>query len=93
MPIISLKTHVVNIYSQKDLTLKSLCDIMDSQGEFSLKQKGGGKMSEKQKQILNILKEILPRMNKEDQSYLLGYGEGVVAGMKQESEERSKAEK
>lgn len=39
-------------------------------------------MSEKQKQILNTFEQVLPEMSKEDQSYLLGFGEGIAAGMK-----------
>ena len=39
-------------------------------------------MSEKQKQIRKTLDKVLPRLSEEDQSYLLGFGEGVIAGMK-----------
>jgi len=39
-------------------------------------------MSEKQKQILDTFKTVLPTMPAETQSYLLGYGEGMAAAMK-----------
>ncbi len=45
-------------------------------------------MSEKQKKILETFGQVLPEMSMEDQSYLLGYGEGLaVAFKKKESEE------
>lgn len=48
-------------------------------------------MSEKQKKILETFKQVLPEMSKEDQNYLLGYGEGVAAALKKkESEEEKK---
>lgn len=39
-------------------------------------------MSEKQKKILETFEQVLPKMSKEDQNYLLGYGEGVAAVLK-----------
>ena len=39
-------------------------------------------MSEKQKKILETFKQVLPEMSKEDQNYLLGYGEGMAAALK-----------
>lgn len=46
-------------------------------------------MSEKQKKILETFKRVLPEMSKEDQNYLLGYGEGMAAALKKkESEEK-----
>ncbi len=44
-------------------------------------------MSEKQKQILDTFKQVLPKMSTEDQSYLLGYGEGMAAALKKEKQE------
>lgn len=38
-------------------------------------------MSETQKKIIETFEQILPEMSKEDQSYLLGYGEGMAAAM------------
>lgn len=38
-------------------------------------------MSEKQKEILNVFEQVLPEMSEEDQSYFLGYGEGIAAAM------------
>lgn len=46
-------------------------------------------MSEKQKQILETFKRVLPKMSTEDQSYLLGYGEGLVAAMKKGKDDGS----
>jgi hypothetical protein len=45
-------------------------------------KKGSGNMSEKQKKILETFKQVLPEMSKEDQNYLLGYGEGMAAALK-----------
>ena len=39
-------------------------------------------MQERQKQILDVFKVILPKMSAESQNYLLGYGEGMAAAMK-----------
>lgn len=39
-------------------------------------------MSEKQKKILETFGQVLPEMSKEDQSYLLGYGEGMAVALK-----------
>lgn len=45
-------------------------------------------MSEKQERILETLRQTLPKISKEDQSYLLGYGEGIAAALKQREEEK-----
>ncbi len=48
-------------------------------------------MSEKQEKILETFKQVLPEMSKEDQNYLLGFGEGMAAALKKkESEEEEK---
>lgn len=44
-------------------------------------------MSEKQKQIIETLSSVLPEMSAEDQNYLLGYGEGMAAGLKKGKED------
>lgn len=44
-------------------------------------------MSEKQKKILETFKQVLPEMSKEDQNYLLGYGEGMAAALKRKESE------
>lgn len=35
-------------------------------------------MSEKQKEILEVLAKVIPGMPEEKQSYLLGFGEGIA---------------
>ncbi len=45
-------------------------------------------MSEKQERILETLRQTLPKISKEDQSYLLGYGEGIAAALKREEERK-----
>lgn len=35
-------------------------------------------MSEKEKKILETLSNVLPKLSKEDKSYLLGLGEGMA---------------
>ena len=35
-------------------------------------------MTDTQKEVLVVLMEILPKMSKESQNYLLGYGEGMA---------------
>lgn len=48
-------------------------------------------MSEKQEKILETFKQVLPEMSKEDQNYLLGFGEGMAAALKKkESGEEEK---
>lgn len=48
-------------------------------------------MSEKQEKILETFKQVLPEMSKEDQNYLLGFGEGMAAALKKKkSEEEEK---
>lgn len=39
-------------------------------------------MSERQKKVLEIFRQVLPEMSREDQSYLLGYGEGIAVALK-----------
>lgn len=48
-------------------------------------KKGSVIMSEKQYKILEIFKEILPKMPSNSQDYLLGYGEGMAAALKRDS--------
>ena len=38
-------------------------------------------MSATQQRIIETFERVLPEMSKEDQSYLLGYGEGMAAAM------------
>lgn len=45
-------------------------------------------MSEKQKEILNVFEKVLPKMSAEDQSYLLGYGEGMATAMSKKGDEK-----
>jgi len=40
-------------------------------------------MSETQKKVIETFEDLLPKMSREDVSYLLGYGEGMAAGFKQ----------
>ncbi len=44
-------------------------------------------MSEKQEKILETFKQVLPEMSKEDQNYLLGFGEGMAAALKKKESE------
>lgn len=46
-------------------------------------------MSEKQQKILEIFKEILPQMPSNSQDYLLGYGEGMAAALKDNASEKT----
>ena len=36
-------------------------------------------MSEKEKEIIKKLSDTIPKLNKENQTYLLGYAEGMAA--------------
>lgn len=47
-------------------------------------------MSEKQKDILGVFEQILPKMSTEDKSYLLGYGEGMSAAMNRKEDGHDK---
>lgn len=47
-------------------------------------------MSDRQKQILKTFKDVLPTMPPEAQSYLLGYGEGMAAAMKNNANKEDK---
>lgn len=51
-------------------------------------KKGSVNMSEKQQKILEIFKEILPQMPSNSQDYLLGYGEGMAAALKDNASEK-----
>ena len=43
-------------------------------------------MSEKEKKILETLSNVLPKLSKEDKSYLLGLGEGMAMTMDKRKE-------
>lgn len=45
-------------------------------------------MTKKEKQIMKIFAEVLPNLAPEQTSYLLGYGEGVIAARKEEEKKR-----
>jgi len=49
--------------------------------------KGGGGMSEKEKKALENLTNILPKLPKSKQDYLLGYGD-AIADMKKEQQKK-----
>lgn len=44
-------------------------------------------MTDIQKEVLAVLTEILPKMSKESQNYLLGYGEGMAMAYKEKRAE------
>lgn len=56
---------------------------------IEIKKKGSVNMSEKQQKILEIFKEILPQMPSNSQDYLLGYGEGMAAALKDNASEKT----
>lgn len=45
---------------------------------------GGDNVTEKEKQIMKLFAEVLPTLAPEQTSYLLGYGEGVIAARREE---------
>lgn len=49
-------------------------------------------MSEKQKEILKVLEEVLPGMSEEKQSYLLGFGEGIAVMQNRKPEDSPEKE-
>lgn len=50
------------------------------------------KMSEKEKQILEIMTKAIPNMSEFSKGYLLGMGEAMVSNKKQESKEEKDGE-
>lgn len=55
------------------LTNITECDIIISHERF-----GGDKLSEKEKDIIKKLCDTVPKLNKENQSYLVGVAEGMA---------------
>ena len=49
-------------------------------------------MTDTQKEVLAVLVEILPKMSRESQNYLLGYGEGMAMSYKEKQVEQTKEE-
>lgn len=43
-------------------------------------------MSEKEKQIIQTITDVLPKLSPEDKAYLLGFGEGLAASVKPSAE-------
>lgn len=50
-------------------------------------RKAGGKMSEKEKDVINTIAEALPKMSEMDKGYFLGYAEALASKNKEEKKE------
>ncbi len=49
-------------------------------------------MSEKQKRILEVFKEVAAKLPEEKKNYLLGYGEGMAAVVGREEDRKGEVE-
>lgn len=47
-------------------------------------------MTEKEKKIMETFREVLPLLNKAEQEYLLGYGDGILAARDAQEERLNK---
>lgn len=46
-------------------------------------------MTEKEKQIIQTIADVLPKLSQEDKAYLLGFGEGLAASVTKPAEEQA----